>query len=585
MKIRLVIFFFVVNFFCSWSAFTQNTKFDEILNKKDLEKIALLEAWAYEELYFKDPVERIKLLNQFEILAKKKKDDIALRNIAFYRAYYVIALDSKNPDLGLQKMNQIILEAEASSNTLQAAYFRHVVGYYYFTEHKKYIPALQNMLTAHYEFEKVGYEKIYDPSTMLDRLAYLYFHLNNYNESIYYLNKCLKFPISNPRKRMGVLNAIGQSYREILQADSAEYFMKKSRELAFKQKDTSWIVINSNDISKLFFKTNKINEASFFVMEAYEHSKNVENDILKAEVLINLGKLELLKGNEKKALTFLNLADSLFASQNKLPYEDYKRKLYFHKTYAEVFENLGDFNKAFKNIQIADFITDSINKRSSMSKNVTINQYFKNKHNEEKIKKVTYEKELEVLKNKITLFFLIIFLIVAILYYRNFKRKKRIVLLDKERLAIKNRQKEKELHETKNLLEDYFLDLKEKNNLLEVAQNELQNFKNSDSEIDPYLIIQNLKQSVILTEDDWVNFKNLFEKVHVGFYTKLRSKYPNLTPGEIRLLSLIKLDLSSHEIANALGISIMGVKKNRQRLRKKLNLTEDEKLEKLIEEL
>jgi len=79
-----------------------------------------------------------------------------------------------------------------------------------------------------------------------------------------------------------------------------------------------------------------------------------------------------------------------------------------------------------------------------------------------------------------------------------------------------------------------------------------------------------LTQFTILTENDWRNFKHLFDEVHDSFIDKLSTHQANFTPAETRLLALLKLGLSSSEIAQSLGISLNGVKKGRQRLRKKL---------------
>jgi DNA-binding CsgD family transcriptional regulator len=51
------------------------------------------------------------------------------------------------------------------------------------------------------------------------------------------------------------------------------------------------------------------------------------------------------------------------------------------------------------------------------------------------------------------------------------------------------------------------------------------------------------------------------------------------------LMSLLKMNLSSKEIANILNISMEGVKKARYRLRKKLNLSTEESLQELVIEL
>ncbi len=85
-----------------------------------------------------------------------------------------------------------------------------------------------------------------------------------------------------------------------------------------------------------------------------------------------------------------------------------------------------------------------------------------------------------------------------------------------------------------------------------------------------------------LRRNDWRHFRNLFEQVYPGFLYRLREKFSDLSPAEIRLLVLTRLKLSSREMAHMLGITVEAIRKTRYRVRKKLNLDEESKLEELI---
>ncbi|MBK6286003.1 MAG: hypothetical protein IPF54_27970 [Draconibacterium sp.] len=58
----------------------------------------------------------------------------------------------------------------------------------------------------------------------------------------------------------------------------------------------------------------------------------------------------------------------------------------------------------------------------------------------------------------------------------------------------------------------------------------------------------------------------------------MKTQYPELTPGDLRLCAYLHMNLSSKEIAPLLGISVRGVENHRYRLRKKMNLEHDDKL-------
>ncbi len=67
-----------------------------------------------------------------------------------------------------------------------------------------------------------------------------------------------------------------------------------------------------------------------------------------------------------------------------------------------------------------------------------------------------------------------------------------------------------------------------------------------------------------------------------GFLTKIKIAYPDLSARELRLCSYLKLNVSSKEIAEYLGISLRGVESLRYRVRKKLGLSTGQDLTEFI---
>ncbi len=80
------------------------------------------------------------------------------------------------------------------------------------------------------------------------------------------------------------------------------------------------------------------------------------------------------------------------------------------------------------------------------------------------------------------------------------------------------------------------------------------------------------------SQDNWKVFEANFEQAHEQFMKKLRDNYPDLTPSDLRLCALLRMNLSSKEIAPLLGISVRGVENHRYRIRKRLNLENDQNL-------
>lgn len=76
-------------------------------------------------------------------------------------------------------------------------------------------------------------------------------------------------------------------------------------------------------------------------------------------------------------------------------------------------------------------------------------------------------------------------------------------------------------------------------------------------------------------KEEWLLFENYFKNAHQHFMEKLQQKYPDLTTGDLRICCLLRMNLSTKEIASLLNISVRAVELRRYRLRKRLDLNND----------
>jgi len=70
-------------------------------------------------------------------------------------------------------------------------------------------------------------------------------------------------------------------------------------------------------------------------------------------------------------------------------------------------------------------------------------------------------------------------------------------------------------------------------------------------------------------------FESAFDEVHEEFLQRVKSRYPRLTPAELRLCAYLKMNLPTKEIAPLLSISARGVEIGRYRIRKKMGISRD----------
>lgn len=106
-----------------------------------------------------------------------------------------------------------------------------------------------------------------------------------------------------------------------------------------------------------------------------------------------------------------------------------------------------------------------------------------------------------------------------------------------------------------------------------------------DSEKDFNKLKSEIRKAIKINEvnkHEWEIFETNLNQIHNEFIITLSKKFPNLTPKDIKLCVYLKMNLSSKEIAPMMNISFRGVELHRYRLRKKLNLTQDENLSKFL---
>lgn len=88
-----------------------------------------------------------------------------------------------------------------------------------------------------------------------------------------------------------------------------------------------------------------------------------------------------------------------------------------------------------------------------------------------------------------------------------------------------------------------------------------------------------------LIDENWEQFTRQFTEMNPAFYQTLNERHQGLTQNDLRLATLLRMNLGSKEIAHVLNISDEAVKKARYRLRKKLGLETGDKLESYVHAL
>ncbi|MCB9266803.1 MAG: hypothetical protein H6558_17385 [Lewinellaceae bacterium] len=187
---------------------------------------------------------------------------------------------------------------------------------------------------------------------------------------------------------------------------------------------------------------------------------------------------------------------------------------------------------------------------------------------------------------RLLLALLIIALFAFYIRYKDEKRKrehqKQLMQAEQEILKLKNEKLGREIKEKNAQLSAALLQTAHKNNSLSSLKKELadlsqhQNGDNGHKREIRHLIRK--IDSEIKSEDYWEQFQFNFDQIHQQFSEQLHHKHPQLSPNDIRLCCLIKINMTNKEIASIQNISLGAVEKSKYRLKKKLKLDKDEDL-------
>ena len=372
-----------------------------------------------------------------------------------------------------------------------------------------------------------------------------------------------------------LLDLVGNGYNEIGKTEKgAEYYQKLLQTLEFYTKNYSkfnqrfikydsrfveiWSGIAKGGIAFNLIKKNKLVEAKNLLEQNFQISnkhqlfndianiKNLQASIANKTGDYNLAIIDYSKAyeNGEKSLDNRQMLTSLYGLSNSYKsINQYDKAYYFSEKYH----------------QLKDEFTKKISNQKSSAIAVKLSQ--ENLKNEIEKAEITIKKK-DSERNINLLIFGIILLIVSFVYRGYYYRQKiKIQRSDNQR---KNAEKE---------LDQFRQKLSQNNKIIEALENE--NKINAEE-------FSALKETTILTNDDWENFKKQFEKAYPKFLIDISKKFPQLSQAELRYLCLSKLELSANEISSALGISTSSLRVTKYRIRKKIGEENDDFLQNLV---
>lgn len=407
------------------------------------------------------------------------------------------------------------------------------------------------------------------------KLGNMLHQLGKFEEATRYFELALNAAkeMNSVHAQAGILLVMSSAYQDENLYDRAFGLNQELLEIAKLQNNKILLGRGYENLSGIYTEKGELERANEYYIKANQFYKEIQFPTLpvthklmrnlieqnKADKAIKIGEAALKETKETAAMQDRgNLIETLIGAYKKQ--EKPIKALGLQEKLITLNKQIFDTEKAE---QIAEMQTR-----------------FETEQKEQEIKLLEKEQEKARLMRNALFAGILMLVIIGFLIFNRQRLKIRKNKAEFENIHLKEKQLEQRLEFKNKQLTTHSLNLVQKNEVMKELKariGELQ--KNSDGKSAKNLrSLKHLIDYSFNLDKDWEEFTRYFEAVHTGFFHALKKRAPDLTPNELRLSALVKLNLSLKEISSLLAISPDSVKTARYRLRKKLALETKENL-------
>jgi len=441
----------------------------------------------------------------------------------------------------------------------------------------KYDEALSKFLAA---------KKIGEDADSLRYKAYstyyignIYNYLANGDEAVRNFESSLKMyqTLKDPVWQGINLNGIGSAYGKMERWEDALQKFKECIQIFEENGLENMLSIPLSNIGEYYYDQEKYEIAERYFFKSLELAEKFKDP---KEIAAGLMKMGVIYGKSKKDLQAENFfRDALLLSEehqfNSLIIET-KEEM------ATFYSEQGRYEKANRFLTEASTLNDSLINVKLTTEIAKIQASYEDEKRDrelaesrEQIAQLEFEKRIGFFTTLAAILALIGLGLISWLFYSRNKVKRALMTT---RLETEEKEREllqKELESKQQDLTNFALDISRKNELSEELYNGLKSIVNSGNSEKSK---QKAKELLLLTSnhlkinDDITKFQQNVDVVNQEFFNRVAEKFPDLTANEKQLCGLIRLNLSTKDIASVRNISPKSVEMGRYRLRKKLQL-------------
>jgi len=398
-----------------------------------------------------------------------------------------------------------------------------------------------------------------------------YYDQENYDKAFeYFQNSMLIWESLQDNAGLAVIyNNVGEIYRINGQFDQALKYYNQAINLNHKLNRLDNLAVNYDNIGNIFYKQSAFDSSLIYLNKSLEISKKLNDDRKIAMANISLGKLHSSTNDKIKALQYFDSGYQIASETGYLIHiKEAARGMSEIYKEQDQFENAYRYHRLFKSINDSLFNIQNVEKITQLEMNLIFDH-------EQKIKSIKRQKaNYKYFLLGIGLLFV---LALFILLYGRLRIKINHTEIEAENLKLEKQQLKEELDFKNRELATNVMYLVKKNELINHISDKLLKakikFKKENQEILQQIILD-LQASI--DTNIWKVFEDRFREVHIDFYQKMNQKFPILTDNDKKLCALLRLNMSTKDIAAITHQNPSSIEVARTRLRKKLNISNKE---------
>ncbi len=577
----------ILFFFCTGNLSAQLTKVFSLPFPKQYAAIdSVIGSFGFNAVYDQQ------FVDEMQAVASKTNHPLTILNckraILNYKYICSGSNDSAYAPL-VDEAGKLLAETDEKKYPEIAAMIYNTLGNTYYNKIKQFQQAFEYYLKAYDIFKNVTIERFPDRQYAQYAIAMAYYRFNDYQNAIR-LGKEIEvlYPVNNHTSVFNV-DMIGMSYLRIGEYDSAIIrFQWILDNIRYSVNPVAWKGIVSGNIGQAYFLQNDYDRALPYFETAVQLTLDEAVFDNAADFAAYVTSIYLNKQNIPLAKKYVEVARQAAYKAN-ITSNFYN----VYKVLADYYKQTGNTAQALLYLDSSIIFKDSLAKINNVNLKYQGEMVVAAEQKKQQDKIIEEERARQILTRNGLIIFIILVMIITLLYYNRVRLKNK----HREEKLLKEKQlAETELNNASTQLKDFTKSIIEKNELLEIASAKIEQLNSAYEELKdqrPGVSISHtdnnalklLQESVLLTDDDWKDFTQLFDKVYPGFFFRLKEKLNGLSPAETRFVALSKLKLNNKEMAAMLGVSTDAIRQTRSRFRKKLNLAEEASIEEAIDNI